>query len=265
MRLLRIAVAAVLLFVVVGCADRSSSVTPHNSAGPISLIGSWTVAGTDDVLRIAPNRQLSLWRTCGTLTGSWAASQDLFIGDVHGGSAPCGSPVTPGWLQAANGYRSSGENLEFLDRSGELVARLISGGTPKVGPNVAASEADPPVITAKDRTELARVPRRPATLTPVESTAIVGRWAPATPAGKAFVEFTNDGTWTGSDGCNAHGGRWAATPTSMLATTGMSTLIGCDGPPVARWLSHTAIAGLDDDALVLLDATGAELTRLTRS
>ncbi|EXG82156.1 hypothetical protein [Cryptosporangium arvum] len=87
---------------------------------------------------------------------------------------------------------------------------------------------------------------------------------PASGGGAAFVEFADDGTRTGSDGCNGQGDRWTVTPTSPLATDGPSALIGCDGAPVGGWLAVTAMAGLSSGVLVLLDPTGAEEGRLRR-
>ncbi|GAA3393965.1 META domain-containing protein [Cryptosporangium minutisporangium] len=283
---LRIAVATVLMLVLASCADESPVTadspgpspppSPTAGRGPISLIGLWTVADTGEepgtVLRIAPNRDLSLWRTCGTLFGAWAGSQDAFIGDVSGGSSKCfpteGRPSdsTPSWLRTATGYRSFADgSLELVDRSEEPVARLLPGGKPKVGPDVAASEAEPPVITDQDRAELTRTTALPTTLTRVEPRMIVGRWVPVKDGGEAFVEFRGDGTWAGSDGCNGNGGRWIVTSQSMLATSRASTMIGCDGPRVAAWLSRTAMAGFANEALVLLDAAGTEVGRLKKN
>ncbi|WP_203986758.1 META domain-containing protein [Virgisporangium aurantiacum] len=236
--------------------------------GPISLVGLWTVADAGEeagtVLRIAPKKQLSLWRTCGALTGSWAAAQDLFLGELTSGGENCQPVENPSWLRDASGYQSVGDTKILVDRNGKQLARLVPGGKPKVGSGVDPAEAAPPVITDEDRAELTRTPQVPATLTRVEPTQIVGRWVPVAAGGRAYVEFKDDRTWTGSDGCNGNGGRWTATGSSMLATAGPSTLIACDGAPVPAWLTSTAAAGLADGVLVLLDPTGAEVARLKK-
>src|SRR5690606_41446752 len=57
---------------------------------------------------------------------------------------------------------------------------------------------------------------------------LVGRWLPAdgAAAGRAFVEFAADGTWTGSDGCNRTRGTWELGPGGgIAATAGPSTLV----------------------------------------
>lgn len=271
----RIALASMLVLGgLAGCAGDGppTSDTPEAPAaaetGPISLIGLWTVADAGEeagtVLRIAPKKQLSLWRTCGALTGSWAAAQDLFLGEVNGGGETCQPVQNPSWLRDATGYQSVGDARVLVDRNGKQVARLVPGGKPKVGSGVDPAEAAPPVITDEDRAELTRTPQVPATLTRVEPKLIVGRWVPVAAAGPAYAEFKDDSTWTGSDGCNGNGGRWTATASSMLATAGPSTLMACDGAPVPTWLTSTAAAGLADGVLVLLDPTGAEVARLKK-
>jgi hypothetical protein len=60
-------------------------------------------------------------------------------------------------------------------------------------------------------------------------------------------------------------GRWTAgSDGRVLATSGVSTLIGCHNVEVAQWWSTAARAGFDGSALVLIDRNGNELARLTR-
>ncbi|HLU56054.1 MAG TPA: META domain-containing protein [Pseudonocardia sp.] len=97
---------------------------------------------------------------------------------------------------------------------------------------------------------------------------LVGRWLPAdgAAAGRAFVEFAADGTWTGSDGCNRTRGTWELGPDGgFAATAGPSTMIGCENVPIARWLADAARAEFDGATLVLRDAGGAETGRLVRA
>jgi hypothetical protein len=269
----RIAFASMLVLGgLAGCAgdrpraavDPTWAASPADS-GPISLVGLWTVAGTDEqagtVLRIAPKKQLSLWRACGALTGSWAGAQDVFLADLHGGSGNCGEIVTPAWLKQATGYRSLGDEKVLVDRNEKELARLVPGGRPKVGTDIDPAEAAPPVLTDEDRAELtgATDGRKSA-----DRALLLGRWVPVANGGPAYVEFKDDNTWTGSDGCNGNGGRWFATSGSMVATTGPSTLIACDGAPIPVWLSSTRMAGFENEVLVLLDVKGAEVGRLKK-
>lgn len=61
------------------------------------------------------------------------------------------------------------------------------------------------------------------------------------------------------------GGGWVVGPVgTLLATSGVSTLIGCDNVPVGDWLSSARRAGFDGATLVLLDQHATELGRLHR-
>ncbi|GAA1103582.1 META domain-containing protein [Pseudonocardia alni] len=93
------------------------------------------------------------------------------------------------------------------------------------------------------------------------------RWLPAdgTAQGRAFAEFAPDGTWTGSDGCNGQSGEWTLGDGGALrATAGLSTMIGCENVPVARWVSEAVHVETEGDALLLHPATG-EPVRLVRA
>jgi heat shock protein HslJ len=275
---LRAALASVLVFALAGCAgDGRPAAAPRPPAtetGPIALIGLWTVEGTDEqagtVLRIAPEKQLSLWRSCGMLSGSWAAQGALFLATLDGGSGDClpagSADATPAWLKRATGYRSTGGDQMLVDDAGNTVARLLPGGRPKVTGGVAASEAEPPAITDEDRAKLETTAAPlPAGTTAAQRSSLLGRWVPASGGAAAFVAFNGDGTWTGSDGCNGNGGRWTVGADGVfLATAGPSTLMACDGAPVPTWLSTATLAGASADQLVLLDTTGTEVGRLRK-
>lgn len=266
---LRIAITSVLMLALAACATGEKPAAPPSTTGtgPIALIGLWTVEGTPEeagtVLRIAPQRQLSLWRSCGMVSGSWAATEGLFLAALHGGDDTCSQATSAAWLEQAVGYRSSGPDLALVDGAGKTVARLLPGGKPKVTDNAAAQEAEPPVITDEDRTSLeATTAPLPDGLT---TGSLLGRWVPVSGGAAAFVEFRNDGTWTGSDGCNGNGGRWiAGTDGTFLATAGPSTLMACDGAAVPTWLSTATLAGFSADQLALLDPAGTEVGRLRK-
>jgi heat shock protein HslJ len=102
---------------------------------------------------------------------------------------------------------------------------------------------------------------------PAAGAGLVGRWLPADGRadGRAFVELEPDGHWTGSDGCNRTKGTWQGGPDGRFAaTSGPSTMIGCENVPIATWLADAARADVDGETLVLRDATGAETGRLVR-
>ena len=185
---------------------------------------------------------------------------------------PEGPPIVP-WLSAVSAFAQTDGGYELLDAGGEPVATLTSDGAPPETPGLDPSVSEVPEVTAEVEALFATPAPLPAGLEPVEE--FVGRWLPVVPEATAdeaeqpttepYVEFAADGTWSGSDGCNGHGGRWAATAEgNLIATAGPSTLIFCEGAPVGGWLSATALAGTSDGELVLLDSAGTELGRLAQ-
>lgn len=280
--------AVLVALLAAGCAgqdsaaDRGDSAAPGpagNATGagavdtdPVALIGLWNVTGAEGeqkgaVLRIAPE-SMSLWRDCGTLMGAWRAdTAGLFVADMQGSTGCAPDAPMPGWLRAAAAYQIEGEARVLLDAKGEPVARLSPGGKPVPNPNLAPEEAEPPVVTEEARRALARAAALPAGLSAPDRGALVGRWAPEGNRGSsakgAYVELRADGDWNGSDGCNGIGGRWGAgVDGSLLATSGVSTLIACDNAPIGEWLTAARRVGLDGETLVLVDADGKELGRL---
>ncbi|NBE82581.1 META domain-containing protein [Micromonospora rubida] len=247
---------------------------------PEKLVGSWTIADVDDPgagknLRLAPSELHLIGSRCGTLGGSWRADVDgVFLADIDSASSlvvegipgceSAGQDV-PGWLRRVTAYRLDGRGLPvLLDDLARPVARLIPGATPTAGPDTAASELAPPVVTDAARRALAPAAPLPAALTPVDRRRLVGRWAPTDGHKEAYVEFTADGEWRGSDGCNDDSGRWiTAAGGTLLATAGAVTLAYCAASvPVGAWLWTARRAGFEGDVLVLLDAQRKEAGRL---
>ena len=193
-------------------------------AAPVSLIGLWTVqaAGEDPgtMLRLGPpnGEGFGLFRSCGVISGSWAAdASGLFAAGAYGSSGECaGANTTP----------------------------------------VAESEAQPPVVTEEVRRSMAPSAPLPPDLDAPDPAALLGRWVPLGHArpGEVHVEFAAEGAWTGSDRCNGLGGRWRlGAGGAVLATGGPTTLIGCQNIPVQERLVDAARAGMDGDVRVLLD------------
>lgn len=92
----------------------------------------------------------------------------------------------------------------------------------------------------------------------VEARDLHGRWFPAgsVAAGRAFVEFTPDGRWSGSDGCNAERGSWKLeSGGKLVATAEPSTYMQCENVPVEWWVSHASRAELAGQVLILLGIT----------
>jgi META domain len=244
-------------------------------ANPLALVGRWKVsaAGERPGTSLILGDQLSLFRPCGLLDGEWRADPDgLFIGDVDGGDGACfhtTQALSVPWLDAAVGYRVEGPDRVLLNAAGDIVARLSPGAHPTTGPNDAPSFAAPPKLTAALRAAL----RAPAPLSgglqPVSPTDILGRWRPAKASPHSpeppFVAFASTGTWTGSDGCNSYGGRFAVgSAGGVLTTSGASTAVGCAGSQAPIWVQNVGRAAIDGNQLVLFDSRGKLLGRLTR-
>lgn len=230
---------------------------------PVGLINNWLVSDNTavegTVLTFAEDG-FHVAGPCGQYEGSWwadpsgmflASSPDTGITDIaiyRPENCPGGGPT---WLLAAESFRVSGEVAELLDDDGTMVATLHQGGRPG-----ATSE-----FTKKVR----KPAPLPAGLVPAERDRLLGRWRADAPTGLADtpIRFHADRTWQGSDGCNFDAGTWTLGPDGgLLMLVGQTTNKKCPGP---TWqLTTVRKAALDGEQLVLLDADGKEVGRLSR-
>lgn len=269
----RTALAVVAVLALVSCAaPETAAPDPSHSrsgpADPVALIGMWTLAGVGaadgTVVGVTP-AELTIYQSCGELLATWNAdSQGLFIADVMGSNGGC-DPETPvPWLTKAAGYRLDGNsNTALLDMDGRIVARLVASPAPP------RPDRESFTVTDEFRRSFDPPAALPARLTPAGRRELAGRWVPVRGGSKAlkqpYLEMRTDGRWSGSDGCNGSGGGWVVGPAgTVLATSGVSTLIGCDNVAVGGWLSAARRAGFDGAILVLLDQDAKELGRLRR-
>lgn len=280
--------ALAALLVLTGCAGQPGGEPggPNPDAPPmiatpgdgeseaIGLVNLWRVtgaAGEEDPawLRLDAG-EFQLWRDCGIMTGSWAASDTLFLAEPFGGMGDCVTTTIPevGWLESATGFEVAPEGYDLVDADGTVVASLTIGGAPEPIPSVAESYTRPPELTAEVRAHFRAPASLPDALTPATGAALKGTWVPVAyvVSTDPHVTFEADGTWTGSDGCNGVQGRWAVgAEGEFLATSGPSTLIACEGAPVPSWVAQATAAGVNDDGwLLLFDAAGTEIGRLQR-
>ena len=251
---------------------------PESAA--LGLVNLWRVSGVpeeevDTWLRLDAG-SFQLWRDCGMIDGSWGATETLFLASIYGASGDCVAqeriPKVE-WLGAVTGYRSAGAGWELTDAGGGVVATLTIDGAPEPIPTAATLYTEPPEITDSVR-ELMRKPvPLPTELDPVTAATLAGKWTPVdfapSPDPSRSTDphalFAEDGTWSGSDGCNAAEGHWAVdTAGALLATVGPMTQIGCEGAPVPTWVATSRLAGFDGELLSLLDLDGSEIARLER-
>jgi hypothetical protein len=254
----------------------SSASRPVADGDPAQLVGSWALQaageGPGAILTVGDRVDggLLLFRSCGMLSGSWRANtHGLFVGQIAGGDMACydgGHDAAPGWLDRVVGYRRDGSDALLVDDGGAVVARLTPGAHPTTGPNESAEFASPPVVSPDMRTSFTDPAPLPADVTPADQAALVGRWVPVQPAtSKAYVSFAADNTYSGSDGCNGEGGHYVLGADGVaLATSGGSTLVGCENSPLPRWIVESGRVGTREGRLVFVDPSGKVLGEAKR-
>jgi hypothetical protein len=248
-----------------------------------SLIGNWYVTGDGvepGLMATVDAGEFRVWQKCGAAFAQWRASTSgLFAAGVSGWSGPCGDRPDLPWLDTATGWQPDGDGIVLVAGDGSTLARLAPGATPKADKNTLGSLADPPVVTDEIRAILNASPSMGSgTTSSATRSMLVGSWvavrpspspssALGSPAEAPGFTLRDDGTWRGTDGCNGSGGRWNADPEGrIIASSGPSTLVGCNSINAPGWLGAALLAGFDgDNVLVLFDYQGVELGRLTRA
>jgi hypothetical protein len=283
---MRRAVVCALALLLAACAGVRGPESPGDvppvpdvpASDPVGLVGLWRVSGAEGAgertwLRLA-HGSYELWpqdECRGFAAGGWRASARVFVASApFAANGDCSLDPWPdgdGWLTSARAYRPTGDGWELLDADGAVVARLAVDGAPEPIDTAVPEYAQPPEVTDDLRAAFAEPAPLPEGMRPAEAADLVGRWVrPGWGTRSAYVELAADGTYEGSDGCNASGGAWGVDEDGrLLATSGISTAIGCDGAPVPTWLATAARAGFDGRTLVLLDADGEEIARLVRA
>jgi heat shock protein HslJ len=256
--------------------------TPTPTSGPtaaLELVNMWTVTGTEAngavYLRLAPH-EVTVWSECGTDFGTWASDGSLFLADIFGGIGKGRCRETYGeepalplrWLHDATSFTVTNEGIDLVDAGGTTVARLTAGGSPPPSRNLIDTYLSPPEVTPDVIEQFGRAAELTSAVAPPAD--IVGLWLPigfglaltGEPEGP-FVQFTEGGTWNGSDGCNLSGGRWVLAERGVfLSTSRGTTLMACKGSGAPYWLSQATRVGMVANDLVLYDASGAALGEL---
>ena len=94
------------------------------------------------------------------------------------------------------------------------------------------------------------------------SPGAVGTWGTEA-QGEPNLTLAEDGSVSGTDGCNRLMGSWTQEGTTIEFGEIASTMMFCEG--VDTWLLDVSTATIDGTTLRVMDADGAEIGTLARS
>jgi heat shock protein HslJ len=92
--------------------------------------------------------------------------------------------------------------------------------------------------------------------------AVVGTWG-STSSGQPNLDIQDDGTFSGSDGCNRLSGQGQIDGDEITFGSIASTMMACEG--VDTWLSKAATGNVSGDTMTVLDDGGKTIGTLKRS
>ncbi|WP_246150274.1 META domain-containing protein [Agromyces intestinalis] len=225
--------AAAAALALAGCAGAGSS--GGQGGDPIGTWGDPAATG-EPWLSLADDGVLTGNDGCNSLRGTWERDDDGIV-DFSGLAATrmfCQGVDT--WLSGAEAARIDGDTMTVLgDDDAEI-------GT------------------------LARTSSTPTTVQPTPAAAgegFIGTWG-TDATGEPFLVIADDGTVTGSDGCNRLTGTWEPDDGGGIEFEGVaSTLMACEG--VDQSLNRLDSATVDGDTLTVLDDDDVVLVTLTRT
>lgn len=95
------------------------------------------------------------------------------------------------------------------------------------------------------------------------SSSPVGVWGEVDVQGQPSLEFMEDGSYSGSDGCNRLMGGWTSLDDGTINLEPMaSTRMACEG--VDDWLNQASSAEVQGSTLTIFDSSNAEIGTLAR-
>jgi heat shock protein HslJ len=92
---------------------------------------------------------------------------------------------------------------------------------------------------------------------------VVGVWSQTGAEPEVSLELLDDGTVTGTDGCNRMNGTWEIDDSTVEFGQMSSTMMACED--VDTWLSGVSSATVSGDELTVLDEGDAEIGTLQRT
>ncbi|HEX4430371.1 MAG TPA: hypothetical protein VHZ96_13985 [Frankiaceae bacterium] len=251
---------------------------------PDALVGLWRVAAAagepgGTVLRLSADEpfRLILFRGCGELSGSWAATAGAgFVAMTSAWSNACsatpGKGRAPAWLLRARSYRMHGAERDLLAADGTVLAKLLPAAKPHTGADILPALREKPTLSQAALKRLREVPKAlPAGTSAATDRTIAGRWVPIPALGAVtsqdrFLSFSANGDWASKDGCNGAGGRftvgeggWLLLLAGPFAATG-----ACAGSEVSGLLTDARRAAVTGGQLTFYAGDGSVVGRFTR-
>jgi heat shock protein HslJ len=95
------------------------------------------------------------------------------------------------------------------------------------------------------------------------SASAIGTWGDTATRTEPSLVLAQDGTLTGTDGCNRLHGEWTEDGDTVTFDQVAATKMACEG--VDTWLSGLASATIAGTEMTVLDASGTEIGTLTRA
>jgi heat shock protein HslJ len=92
--------------------------------------------------------------------------------------------------------------------------------------------------------------------------AVVGMWGSKS-SGQPNLNIQDDGTFSGSDGCNSVSGTGQIDGDEITFGAIASTLMACEG--VDEWLGKAATGNVSGDTMTVLDSGGSTIGTLKKS
>ncbi|WP_159621648.1 META domain-containing protein [Ruania rhizosphaerae] len=254
--------------------DQPSATAPDGEPAASELVGLWRVEADDleadtwvQVGSSFSPMSLTVWSQDCTQTGMWRARAGTLLTQVDSWSGTCDGPETP-WLENATRFTTSGQDVILTDGAGQETARLTVDGTPPPNPDVPDELREQPELTEEQRAETDATPEPlPDGAEPATGEDVLGRWVPTEEySTEPYLELSEDGAWSGSDGCNHVGGRWAmVTDGSLLTVSGAQTLIGCEGHDFGAPMAQAAWLVVEGERLTFYGDEGQVLDEATRA
>jgi heat shock protein HslJ len=91
-----------------------------------------------------------------------------------------------------------------------------------------------------------------------------GTWGDSSSETAPYLVLEDDGSFTGSDGCNNLTGSWSIDEADQVEFEDVaSTMKACED--VDDWLAGLSVANISDDTMTVLGQDGAEIGQLERS